>query len=217
MPLLIDLTGNEYGNLTVVGRVGRTKNFHILWECRCVCGNKKIMTGHGLRTGSYKPHCGCMDSIYQSCLVEGCERSGIKIKGLCCFHDERRRNGTALDRPFGVKGELSHWWRGGIAEYENHSELKVNRKIVLKEAEYICSLCGEDATQTHHIDLSKDNHSVSNLLAVCVSCNLKHHPKKTSKYKRIYGRTLDEMAKKINVSESTVRKHHKNGSLRKML
>lgn len=54
---LIDLTGQKFGRLTVVGfyRGGR-KSF---WYCECSCGKIKIIRGDGLRGGHTKS-CGCL-------------------------------------------------------------------------------------------------------------------------------------------------------------
>lgn len=73
------------------------------------------------------------------------------------------------------KGAKNPRWNGGVAEYPSHSELKKNRLIVLREANYICQVCGGKATQTHHKDKSKTNHAKENLLPVCCKCNASFH------------------------------------------
>lgn len=60
---LIDLTGNKYGRLTVVGFshfewYGKAKHKTAFWECICECGNKKIANAGLLRNGSTRS-CGC--------------------------------------------------------------------------------------------------------------------------------------------------------------
>ena len=53
----LDLTGNRYGYLTVLGPAanvgGRTA-----WRCRCDCGNETVAKAHHLRSGHTKS-CGC--------------------------------------------------------------------------------------------------------------------------------------------------------------
>ena len=39
MPKKLDLTGEKYGNLTVIGRCGG-KSRYLTWECECACGNR---------------------------------------------------------------------------------------------------------------------------------------------------------------------------------
>ena len=56
-----DMTGERYGMLTVVERVGE-KNGYALWKCICDCGNEKIVTASSLRYGNTKS-CGCLYAI----------------------------------------------------------------------------------------------------------------------------------------------------------
>lgn len=57
----IDLTGQVFNRLTVLCRVGTSKNGSVLWMCRCVCGNKKEATTAHLK-GGYIQSCGCLNS-----------------------------------------------------------------------------------------------------------------------------------------------------------
>lgn len=57
---LIDLTGNRYGRLVVIGICGH-KGKRITWECKCDCGQKAIALGEDLKSGSTKS-CGCLRS-----------------------------------------------------------------------------------------------------------------------------------------------------------
>lgn len=54
-----DLTGLQFGRLSVIAFSGKAKNGALLWECLCTCGNRKITTGSKLRTG-YVKSCGCL-------------------------------------------------------------------------------------------------------------------------------------------------------------
>lgn len=59
MSRLIDLTGQQFGYLTVIknipldGRVTYSK-----WLCRCICGNEKEVRGNRLKNGETRS-CGC--------------------------------------------------------------------------------------------------------------------------------------------------------------
>ena len=55
----IDLTGQRFTRLTVIKEAGRSKTRRVLWECLCDCGQVKISTSEGLRTGVTKS-CGCL-------------------------------------------------------------------------------------------------------------------------------------------------------------
>lgn len=60
----IDLTGRHFGRLTVMGCVRKRTytngSIHLLWECRCDCGNIKVTVGHHLTAGRTKS-CGCLN------------------------------------------------------------------------------------------------------------------------------------------------------------
>ena len=58
MPKFIDLTGQQFGKLTVVARannVGRQP----AWVCKCECGAIKVVTGSNLKHGNVRS-CGCL-------------------------------------------------------------------------------------------------------------------------------------------------------------
>ena len=61
----IDLTGQRFGRLTVLGRADdhiTAKGYkHVMWHCVCDCGNKKVVRGKSLR-GGVTTSCGCFRS-----------------------------------------------------------------------------------------------------------------------------------------------------------
>lgn len=148
------------------------------------------------------------------CSVDGCHNSATSFKsGFCRFHKERKLKNIPLNRPKGIRGSLNRHWNGGVSEYPNHYKMKKMRLIVLKEANYICEYCGKSANQIHHKDLSKDNHTRNNLVACCGSCNRKRAKIYTSKYRRIYGKTIKELADTLKVCAQTIMRWHKQGKL----
>lgn len=56
MGTLLDLTGQEFGRLAVLTRVGTRGSF---WRCRCLCGKVIVAKGEHLRRG-YKQSCNCL-------------------------------------------------------------------------------------------------------------------------------------------------------------
>lgn len=56
-----DLTGQHFGRLIAIKRVGQTKGGNALWLCRCDCGNEKIVAGSNLKNGHTRS-CGCLHS-----------------------------------------------------------------------------------------------------------------------------------------------------------
>lgn len=60
---LIDLTGQQFGRLTVIERVEDKVNpngsHRVMWHCKCDCGNETIKSATNLRSGISKS-CGCL-------------------------------------------------------------------------------------------------------------------------------------------------------------
>lgn len=59
MGKLKDLTGQRFGRLTVIERVGTTKARNAIWLCKCDCGNETKVNGGNLTSNSIKS-CGCL-------------------------------------------------------------------------------------------------------------------------------------------------------------
>lgn len=57
-----DLTGMDFGNLTVLKKIGR-KNGNNLWLCKCKCGNEVECYQYNLERGT-STSCGCLRSFY---------------------------------------------------------------------------------------------------------------------------------------------------------
>lgn len=55
----IDLTGETFGRLRVLGREGINKHGQLTWSCECECGNRKVTLGMLLRKGQVQS-CGCL-------------------------------------------------------------------------------------------------------------------------------------------------------------
>lgn len=53
------MIGKQFGRLTVIEEIGRTKHRTILWKCRCECGGEATVTTHNLRCGNTQS-CGCL-------------------------------------------------------------------------------------------------------------------------------------------------------------
>lgn len=59
MPEIKDITGQTFGRLTAIRRVGRNEHRQSMWLCQCECGNEVIvMSGH-LKEGGHTTSCGC--------------------------------------------------------------------------------------------------------------------------------------------------------------
>lgn len=63
MAKLIDLTEQTFNNLTVIARAENGNRGNARWLCRCVCGNKVIVSANNLKSGAVKS-CGCLRKPY---------------------------------------------------------------------------------------------------------------------------------------------------------
>lgn len=56
-----NISGLQFGRLTVLKRAGSDNNGQATWLCRCSCGNEVVVNGHSLLSGATKS-CGCYHS-----------------------------------------------------------------------------------------------------------------------------------------------------------
>lgn len=62
----VDLLGHTFGRLTVIGRGPIHNGWKTTWLVSCVCGNKKIVRTHILKSGDTKS-CGCLSFKHGQC------------------------------------------------------------------------------------------------------------------------------------------------------
>lgn len=71
--------------------------------------------------------------------------------------------------------EKNNNWKGGIAEYGNGWNTKISITVKKRDGNK-CKLCGsKKSLKAHHIDFTKTNHSLNNLITLCNSCHQKVH------------------------------------------
>jgi len=71
MPKLIDISGERFGRLVVMGRSKENKGAYASWRCLCDCGNIKNISGASIRKGK-TVSCRCKR-------IESCRENGKKI------------------------------------------------------------------------------------------------------------------------------------------
>lgn len=112
--------------------------------------------------------------------------------------------------------------------YPNHYQLKKNRILWLQQNGTVCKVCNKkQVAHIHHIDGSKDNHALDNLVGVCAKCHSivhsveYHEPLQSnlrrSKYRCLYGMTLNQIVTKYGGTSTTYIKMHQNGTLKTFL
>jgi cytochrome c2 len=136
----------------------------------------------------------------------------------CAKHEMRRIKNQSLDLTikYSNSKEKNHWWKGGVSEYKDHSTLKRHRLIILEKATYKCSECNKKATVVHHLDGSKDNHSLENLMALCQKCHTGIYHKGSNGRKPKYGKiSVRKIAVEAGCSFSTAYNHLKGAKISK--
>ena len=99
MGRMIDLTGQRFGRLTVVERVGTDKWGYILWKCKCDCGNEVTVISASLRSGA-TTSCGRFQK--ETALKSIKKRNQFLRKdgtNICLLTSKKPKNNTS-----GVKG-----------------------------------------------------------------------------------------------------------------
>jgi len=107
--ILIDITGQRFGQLTVLSRSGTASNGEAKWLCRCDCGNTLDISGAQLRFG-YRTV--CSKKIHSPLHIKDGQRFGMLVviehqkDGLACRCDcgtiviisgSRLRSGKTID------------------------------------------------------------------------------------------------------------------------
>lgn len=55
----LDLIGKRFGRLLVIADAGSNKWGESIWQCKCDCGDEKIVRGKSLANG-FSKSCGCL-------------------------------------------------------------------------------------------------------------------------------------------------------------
>ena len=72
----LDLTGLTFGSLLVLRYHGKVGVEHA-WDCQCLCGQQRIVTGHALKGGTTRS-CGCLQ---RQTILERNTRHGLAKRG----------------------------------------------------------------------------------------------------------------------------------------
>ena len=73
----IDLTGQKYGKLTVIQRIGTDHHKTPIWECVCDCGNITYVPTNHLRSG-HTQSCGCVLSLGEYSVMQFLKKHNIR-------------------------------------------------------------------------------------------------------------------------------------------
>lgn len=91
-PNLIDLSGQSFGKLKVIGFShfsGEKRRKKAYWKCLCVCGSTKVARGDGLKSGDNK-----------SCGKPGCKQVGSSRKRYSKGTGDNSSHGKSNSRTY---------------------------------------------------------------------------------------------------------------------
>lgn len=102
--------------------------------------------------------------------------------------------------------------KGKRIMYENSNEWLKQKKIKMELERGVCEDCSGVAKDIHHIDGSKSNHSLDNLMALCVKCHKGNYhagprgPQKKRASKFIYSKIIIYRRKSLGLNQKDVAK-----------
>ena len=117
----IDLTGQRFNKLTVIGEAGRAKNGSIIWACRCDCGTITSVRTTSLRNGATKS-CGCFQKaqVKKSNLTHGMTQQKVNENRIPRIYRTWANMKTRCNNP--NTKYYNHWGGRGIKVCEEWAE-----------------------------------------------------------------------------------------------
>lgn len=111
-PRLIDMTGMQCGDWTVLEKFGNTARGQALWLCRCRCGTERAVGGADLRKGASQS-CGCRNAGMLGDLRRSHGQSGTRLYMIWKLMRARcSRPGASGYRHYGARGiSVCDQWR----------------------------------------------------------------------------------------------------------
>ena len=111
-----NLTGQKFGRLTVIKRIGVDRFGHVLWLCKCICGNEKEVISSNLIRG-YTLSCGCIQKEKPNHTQHGLSKKTIyrKWAGMKnrCFNPKSLKY-----KDYGGRGiTVCEEWKNSFVKY----------------------------------------------------------------------------------------------------
>ena len=147
-----------------------------LIACKCkYCGREfdtplsRIQSGHGFYCSRECYSMGVHSEFLETCQKQICATCGKEFVVSPYLYGRQKY----CSRKCGKTGDANPQWIGGhTIEYPLIWTRKLRNAIKQRDG-YKCVLCGEHATDVHHIDYNKDNCAPENLISLCHSCHAK--------------------------------------------
>lgn len=168
MGTIIDISGGEFGSLSVLRRDGVNKHDCAMWICRCNCGNEIRARGDYLRQGRTQS-CGCKLRGDQFGIAHGMKRckdcgtvkpisdfpSGAGRRCKPCKAAKFYSPDKRLERSAASYGITIEQWRDMMARQEGR-----------------CSICGDPFADRRDTHIDHDHASGKVRALLCGLCNV---------------------------------------------
>lgn len=135
---LNDLTGKQFGRLTVRKRVGTDNWRSPIWECICQCGNITNVTTHNL-VSNHTTSCGCYNrEQVQKINIKDLTNQQFGFLLAICPLDERKRNNVVWKCKCLNCGNITYVitsnLTGGLTRscgcINSYAELQINQQLI---------------------------------------------------------------------------------------
>ena len=195
-----DLTGQRFGRLIIISyneEVSRQKG-RSWWNCKCDCGNEKVICGSKLKSG-HTTSCGCFMKEKSSENAkklwenedfrnEHSKRQSEIAKKQWEDEDFRKMKIEQGNRQYHPKGELHPNYNHNMTDEErNEGRLQEGYKEwtqkVKENANYTCECCGQRGGKlhSHHKDgykwCKERRIDITNGVCLCEKCHREFHSK----------------------------------------
>ncbi len=141
--------GKRIGKLTAVSPVGRYTDGHLLWLCKCDCGNTTVVPSNNFRELGGTKSCGC--------LRKEAQRKRIKRDGV--WNDGKSYSINSGTRCYKTR----HAWAKAVIRFYGNK----------------CSVCGWNKARcdAHHRKHKSKNglHTIKNGIVLCPNCHREKH------------------------------------------
>ena len=122
-PNLIDETGNQYGNLTVLSLNHTNQSGNAYWLCQCVCGRQRVVVGVELRRGTIVSCRSCATKSKGEKQIQNILRDNdIQYEEQYVFDDLRGKNNRRLPFDLAVLHKDATIWC--LIEYQGEQHYK---------------------------------------------------------------------------------------------